>query len=277
MEFYQSVVLGIIQGLGEFLPISSSAHLILVPKILNWKDFGQTFDVSLHMGTLTAVVIYFRDDIKKLLGAFIESIKTRSFTATFESRLCWYIILATIPGAAAGKTFHDAIENSVRESYNLISFLLIFMGLVLLISDKFGKKTIDFEGLTLKSSLLIGIAQAFALVPGFSRSGTTITAALLLGLKNEAAARFSFLLAIPITLGAGALKSYKIAKTGLEGVTAVNFGAGILSSAIVGYLAINFMLKFIKTKGFKAFAIYRFAFGAFVIIYFLLTGKIIEK
>ncbi len=273
MEFYQSVVLGIIQGLGEFLPISSSAHLILVPKILNWEDFGQAFDVSLHMGTLAAVVIYFRDDIKKLMSAFIESIRTRSFSASFESRLCWYIILATIPGAIAGKTFEDAIENSVRGSYNLISFLLIFMGIVLLASDKFGKKILNFEGLTLKSSFLIGLAQAFALVPGFSRSGTTITAALLLGLKNEAAARFSFLLAIPITLGAGILKGYKIAKTGIGDVSAVNFGAGVLSSAIVGYLAISFMLKFIKTKGFKAFAIYRFAFGAFVILYLFLTGK----
>lgn len=273
MQLYQSVALGILQGLGEFLPISSSAHLILVPKIMNWEDFGQTFDVSLHIGTLAAVAVYFREDIIKLSRAFIESIRSRSFSASFESKVCYYIILATIPGAVAGKAFEDVIESSVRDSFNLISLLLIAMGFVLLWSDKAGKKTLGLEGLTLKNSFLIGLAQALALVPGFSRSGTTITAALLLGFKNEAAARFSFLLSIPIVLGAGVLKGVKIAKTGLGDVSALNFGAGILTSFIVGYLAISFMLDYIKTKGFKVFALYRFAFGAFVILYFLITGR----
>ncbi len=273
MELYQSVVLGFIQGLGEFLPISSSAHLILVPEILNWKDPGQTFDVALHAGTLTAVCVYFREDLSKLMRAFINSIKTRTFSSSFEARLCYYIILATIPGAVAGKAFEKLIETSVRDSHNLISFLLIFMGIILMVADKYGKKILCFENLTLKTSFLIGMAQALALVPGFSRSGTTITAALALGFKNEAAARFSFLLSIPIITGAGVLKGSHILKNGLDGASALNFGAGILTSAIVGYLAISFMLKFIKTNGFKLFAIYRFAFGAFVILYFLLAGK----
>ncbi|HBC73498.1 MAG: hypothetical protein A2008_03290 [Candidatus Wallbacteria bacterium GWC2_49_35] len=273
MQFIQSITLGIIQGLGEFLPISSSAHLILVPKILNWDDFGQAFDVSLHLGTLAAVTVYFREDIIKLLRAFVESVRKRSFSVSFESRLCYYIILATIPGAIAGKAFEDVIENSVRDSVNLISLLLILMGFVLLVSDKYGKKTLGLEGITLKSSILIGLAQALALVPGFSRSGTTITAALLLGFTSDAAARFSFLLSIPIITGAGVLKGVKIAKTGLEGVSAAQFGAGVLSAAVVGYLAISFMLKFIQTRGFKAFAVYRFIFGAFAIIYFFLTGR----
>lgn len=273
MQLLQSVALGVIQGLGEFLPISSSAHLILVPKIMNWEDFGQAFDVSLHLGTLAAVTVYFREDIIKLSRAFVDSIKTRSLFGTFESRLCWYIIFATIPGAAAGKAFEDVIENSVRGSVNLISALLIVMGFILLAADRHGKKTLGLEGLTLKNAMIIGLAQAFALVPGFSRSGVTITAALLMGFSSDAAARFSFLLSIPIITGAGALKGVKIAKAGLGTVSGAQFGAGVLSAAVVGYLAISFMLKFIRVKGFKAFALYRFAFGAFAILYFLLTGR----
>jgi len=272
MEFHQSVVLGFVQGVGEFLPISSSAHLILVPKILNWADFGQTFDVSLHIGTLAAVIVYFREDILRLAKAFISSLKNRS-ALDFDSKLCYYIILATVPGAVAGKLFEDVIENSIRGSVNLISGLLILMGLILYVADKSGKKTLDIKNLGLKSSFLIGLSQALAIVPGFSRSGVTMTSALLLGFSSEAAARFSFLLSIPITLGAGTLKCVKIAKEGFGGVSPLNFGAGVLTSFIVGYLAISFLLKFIKTNGFKSFAIYRFLFGAFVIIYFFMTGR----
>jgi len=272
MEIHQSIILGAIQGLGEFLPISSSAHLILVPDIMGWPDCGQTFDVSLHMGTLAAVVIYFRNDITRLLKAFFNTLKTRSIK-TFDEKLCYYIILATIPGAVAGKLFEDIIETQVRNSPNLIAVFLIVMGALLMAADSYGKKAVKLEDITLKSSFLIGLSQAMALLPGFSRSGITMTTALALGLNNEAAARFSFLLAIPITLGAGLLKGVKIMKTGIGDVAPLHFAGGIITSALVGYAAISFLLKFIQTKSFKPFAIYRFLFGAFVIAYFMLGGR----
>ncbi|HNY10082.1 MAG TPA: undecaprenyl-diphosphate phosphatase [Candidatus Wallbacteria bacterium] len=272
MEFYHAIVLGAIQGLGEFLPISSSAHLILVPEIMGWPDCGQTFDVSLHMGTLAAVVVYFRNDITRLLKAFFNTLKTRSIK-TFDEKLCYYIILATIPGAIAGKLFEEVIETQVRNSPNLIAMFLIIMGALLMAADGYGKKSIKLEGVTLKSSFLIGLSQALALLPGFSRSGITMTSALAMGLNNEAAARFSFLLAIPITLGAGILKGVKIMKTGFGDIAPLHFAGGVVTSALVGYTAISFLLKYIQTRSFKPFAVYRFLFGAFVIIYFMLGGK----
>jgi len=272
MDIHQSIILGAIQGLGEFLPISSSAHLILVPEIMGWPDCGQTFDVSLHMGTLAAVVIYFRNDITRLLKAFFNTIKTRSIK-TFDEKLCYYIILATIPGAVAGKLFEEVIETQVRNSPNLIAMFLITMGALLMAADSYGKKSVKLEGITLRSSFLIGLSQAMALLPGFSRSGITMTSALALGLNNEAAARFSFLLAIPITLGAGLLKGVKIMKAGLGEVAPIHFASGIITSGLVGYAAISFLLKFIQTKSFKPFAIYRFLFGAFIIFYFMTGGR----
>jgi len=272
MEIYQSIILGAVQGLGEFLPISSSAHLILVPDIMGWPDCGQTFDVSLHMGTLAAVVIYFKNDITRLLKAFLNTIKTRSIK-TFDEKLCYYIILATIPGAVAGKLFEDVIESQVRNSPNLIAVFLIVMGALLMAADDYGKKNIKLEGLTLKSSFLIGLSQALALLPGFSRSGITMTSALALGFNNETAARFSFLLAIPITLGAGVLKGVKLMRTGLGDIAPLHFAGGIITSALVGYAAISFLLKFVQTRSFRSFAIYRFLCGAFVIIYFMLGGR----
>ena len=264
MELYQSIVMGIIQGLGEFLPISSSAHLILVPNLLKWPDFGQTFDVSLHLGTLVSVAVYFRQDIISLLKGFIDSIKTRSLNS-FESKLCWYIIIATIPGAVAGKMFEEVIEENVRNSPNFIAMLLMAMGFVLIAADHYGRKLLTVKDITFKSSFAIGLAQALALVPGFSRSGITITAGLFAGLKNDAAARFSFLLSMPIIFGAALLKGVKIFKTGIGDVSAFNFSAGIITSAIVGYAAISFLLNYVQTKGYKIFAVYRLIFGATVI------------
>jgi len=273
MELYQSVTMGVIQGLGEFLPISSSAHLILVPDLLGWPDFGQTFDVSLHIGTLAAVVVYFKKDIADLARGFIESVQTRSWSGSFSSRLCYYIIIATVPGAVAGKLFEDVIESSVRHSPNLIASLLIAMGGILMAADSLGKKNLALESITFKSALAIGFSQALALIPGFSRSGITITSALALGFKNEDAARFSFLLSVPIVLGAGILKCVKIAKNGLGDISAGNFAAGIFASFVVGYLSIKFLLKFVQTRSYKPFAIYRFVFGAGVILYLLATGR----
>lgn len=273
MQLYQSVAMGVIQGLGEFLPISSSAHLILVPDILRWPDFGQTFDVSLHVGTLAAVVVYFKKDIAELATAFLDSIRARSWSVSFNSRLCYYIIAATIPGAIAGKLFEDVIESGVRSSPNLIASLLIGMGGLLMAADSLGKKNLAMESITMKSALAIGFSQALALIPGFSRSGITITSALALGFRNEDSARFSFLLSIPIVLGAGILKGIKIARSGLGDVSAGNFVAGVLTSFAVGYLAIKFLLRFVQTRSYKAFAIYRFIFGAGVILYSLAAGK----
>lgn len=268
----QAIILGVIQGLGEFLPISSSAHLILVPKMLNWNDLGQTFDVALHIGTLSAVLIYFKNDILKLIKEFLNSFKNLK-DMSFEAKLGWYVIIATIPGAILGKKFEYIIEDNIRNSPILISVLLIIMGFILLLADKYGKKTFPITQLNFKNAIIIGLAQALALIPGFSRSGITITAALLLGYTKDAAAYFSFLLSIPIILGAGTLKTLKIYKSEIDNFLVSQLLLGIVSAFIVGYLAIHFLLNYIKKHDFKIFAIYRFIFGLFVILYFLFNNK----
>ncbi|CFX83830.1 Undecaprenyl-diphosphatase UppP [Syntrophomonas zehnderi OL-4] len=257
MSLLEAVVLGLVQGLGEFLPISSSAHLVLVPWIFNWNDPGLTFDIALHIGTLFAVIIYFWRDWLKLISAGLKGVSTQ------DGRLFWYLVIASIPGAIIGFLLEDIAETVFRAPL-LIAIMLILMGIFLVWADRRGRKEIDLEGINLKTSFLIGLSQALAIIPGVSRSGITMTTGLLLGMTREDTARFSFLLSTPIILGAGLIKTPQILAN--PAMINANFIIGMLVAAVVGLLSIGFLLRYVQTKDFRPFAWYRFALGALVIL-----------
>lgn len=260
MSLLHAVVLGIVQALGEFLPISSSAHLVLVPWLLKWSDPGLTFDIALHIGTLVAVVLYFWRDWLVLISHGLQRKRTR------EGRLFWYLVIATIPGGIAGVFLDDKAETVFRSPL-LVAFFLIVMGALLYIVDRISLKTKNLEGLTLGNSILIGIAQALAIMPGVSRSGITITAGMLTGLKREEAARLSFLLSTPIIVGAGLVKLPEIIKQ--PSAMGVDFLVGTIAAAICGLLAIRFLLGYVQKHDYKVFVWYRFLLAALVITVWL--------
>jgi len=257
MDTIQSVVLGLVQGLGEFLPISSSAHLVLVPWIFKWQDPGLTFDIALHAGTLIAVILYFWRDWLNLISKGLTKPKER------EGKLFWYLVLATIPGAAFGYLLEHKAETVFRNPV-LIAFMLILLGVILYLVDRKSKKQIDVEHISLKTSFLIGLSQALAIIPGVSRSGITMTTALALGMTREGAARFSFLLSAPIIFGAVAIKIPKIIAN--PSVIDAPFIVGMVVACISGLASIGFLLRYVQTKTFLPFAWYRFILGALVII-----------
>lgn len=257
MHFHQSLVYGLIQGLAEFLPISSSAHLVLVPFFTGWEDPGLAFDVALHWGTLIAAVIYFRNDLIAMTAGFFGSLRGER---EIINRLPWHVIAATIPGALLGFVFEKKAETLFR-SPALVAGTLSIMGLGLYIADRIGRKTDSLEELNLPKALLIGFSQGLAIVPGISRSGITITMALLLGLDRESSVRFSFFLSIPIIFGAGLLKcKYLIQNIGDPSII-----VAILSSMIFGWIAIAVLIRYVKTKSFLPFVVYRFALAAVVV------------
>lgn len=257
MSLLEAIVLGLVQGLGEFLPISSSAHLVLVPWIFNWNDPGLTFDIALHIGTLFAVVIYFWRDWLNLISAGLKGVSTQ------DGRLFWYLVIATIPGAIIGFLLEDIAETVFRAPL-LIAIMLIIMGIFLVWADKRGRKEIKLDRIDLKTSFIIGLSQALAIIPGVSRSGITMTTGLLLGMTREDTARFSFLLSTPIILGAGLVKTPQILAN--PAMINTNFIIGMLVAAVVGLLSIGFLLRYVQTKDFRPFAWYRFALGALVIL-----------
>jgi len=261
LETLQAAVLGIVQGLGEFLPISSSAHLVLVPWLFGWRDPGLAFNVALHVGTLVAVVAYFWRDWLVLLQHGLTGRGTR------EAVLFWYLVAATIPGALAGWLLEDYAETVFRTPA-LVGTMLIIMGVILYVADRTGRRLRRLDDITLGHALLIGLAQAFAIVPGVSRSGATITAARLLGIEREAAARFSFLLSTPIILGAGVMQLKDITPADLN----APFIVGVTVSAVTGFLAIGFLLRYVATKNFNLFVWYRFAVGLLVLAVVLFRG-----
>ncbi|QQS23138.1 undecaprenyl-diphosphate phosphatase [bacterium] len=269
MELFQAFILGMVQGLGEFLPISSSAHLVLAPWVFGWPDQGLAFDIALHWGTLVAVVAYFRKDIWHLAKGFFHSFfkTTRDFENNIYQKLSWFLLLATIPAAIFGKLLESRVETTFRNPL-LIAVTLSVVGIILYLADRYGAKLKSLAHITWINSLLIGIGQAVAVIPGISRSGATMIAGLAQGLKREDAAKFSFLMSIPIILGAGVLKLPDIAEIPNHTQVAVGF----LSSAVFGFLAIKYMLKYIAKRSFTVFAIYRLALAAIIfILYFIRT------
>lgn len=253
MTIIQAVIFGIVQGLGEFLPISSSAHLVLIPWLFGWTDPGLTFDVALHMGTLLAVVLYFwRDWIGLLKGAI-------SPKPSYERRLFWYLVIATVPGAAIGLALESKAETIFRSPL-LIGIMLILMGIFLYLADRRSQlRTMDT--MTLSDAILIGLSQALAIIPGVSRSGSTMTVARWLSLTREDAARFSFLMSTPIVLGAGILSMRHLHLTDIN----TAFIVGVVTSFIIGIISISFLLRYLKTSNFKIFVGYRFLLGLAVI------------
>ncbi|HET6791482.1 MAG TPA: undecaprenyl-diphosphatase UppP [Actinomycetota bacterium] len=268
MSILQAIVLGLVQGATEFAPVSSSGHLILVPWMFGWgaigdPDLQKSFDVALHMGTLLGALIYFRSDVARYAAAWLHSIVTRRMS-TPDERIAWALVVGTIPGAIIGALFEDVIQEKLGAPW-LIAVMLVAFGIVLVVVDRRARSDRDFDSIGPKEGLLLGTAQALALQPGVSRSGVTITAARAMGLDRESAARFSFLLSLPIIAGAGAYKAVDLAQTGLQGYAA-EFVAGMVASAISGFVVIWGLLRYLKRHDFTVFLGYRVALAAVVAI-----------
>lgn len=261
MTELQALVLGVVQGLGEFLPISSSAHLVLVPWLLGWPYAGLVFDVALHMGTLVAVIAYFWKDWLILTSHGL------SFRGTQEGRIFWYLVIATIPGAAFGYAMIDYAETLFRTPL-LIGVMLIVMGAVLYMVDRCAPRIKNLNQISLKDSIVVGVMQALAIIPGVSRAGATMTAGRAMGMTRETAARFSFLLSTPIILGAGIMEMKNLSLGDIDQA----FVLGVFTSAVVGFLSIKFLLKYLTERSFNIFVWYRFAFGGLVIFVSLYRG-----
>lgn len=260
MTVTQAIILGIVQGLAEFLPISSSAHLSLAPWLLGWEDSGLAFDVSLHVGTLAAVIWYFRREWMALAQAAWSIVATRSVT-TLEQRRVVFLVIATIPGAVAGLMLEDYAETVFRAPI-ITAIALITLGIILWAVDTVVPERRGTGELRWTDAVLIGMAQALALVPGVSRSGATITAGRALGLDRSAAAVFSFLMSMPIIAAAAV---FKVPQAIQEGGLSAPLVAGVLASAVSGWFAIAVLLRFVMRHSYAVFAIYRVAFGAFVL------------
>jgi undecaprenyl-diphosphatase len=288
MVILQAILLGIIQGLTEFIPISSSAHLVLIPWLFKWTDPALTslsFDVALHLGTLAAVLAFFWKDWIRLIGAWFASIKERKIGSDPDRKLAWFIVLGCIPGGIAGVLFESKIDEMFHQpgqpisqgAILLMAAIIAFMACLLLAADKVAKHARETQDMTLKDGLLIGLAQALAIFPGVSRSGSTITAGLALGLKRDAAARFSFLLGAPIIFGAGLKSLWDLfqemqAGTGLAGTSLALFPIGIIVAAISGFFCIKYLLKFLQNHNNNIFVIYRWALAILVAAVALIRG-----
>lgn len=280
MDIFQAIILGVIQGLTEFIPISSSAHLIIVPWLFGWRDPGLAFDVALHLGTLVALLIFFAGDWLRLIRAGIASIVECKIGDDVDRRLAWLIVIGCIPGAIVGALAESKIEelfhqpNSGHNAGAMIAMgiIIALLGAALFIAERIAKHLRGMATLSLKDAIIIGIAQSFALFPGVSRSGATITAGLFLNLTRETAARFSFLLSAPLIAGAGAKSIFGLMRGGVASSELVYFGVGFLAATISGYLCIKFLLRFLQRNSTDVFVFYRWLLAALVIVVALMRG-----
>lgn len=266
MDLFQSIILGLLQGLTEFLPISSSGHLLIVPALLGWEDPGAAFTAVIQLGTEAAVLIYFRHDLWRIFTTWIRSLREPELRRDVNARMGWYLIAATIPISILGLAFSDQIETAARNLY-LVGAMLIVFGIILGIADNYGSRKRDVENLSFRDGVLIGFAQSLALIPGVSRSGATISAGLFLGLNRAAAARFSFLLAIPAVVLSGFYELTKIL-SGEEavGVPFINVVVATVVAFVVGYAVIAWFLRYLTNNSFALFVGYRLIVGTGVII-----------
>jgi undecaprenyl-diphosphatase len=253
---YQAIVLGLVQGIGEFLPVSSSGHLVLMPWLFHWATLGLDYDVALHMGTLLAVLIYFRRDWFRLFRAVL------SRGDADERRLFWFLAVACLPAAVAGFFLQDVIENTLRSPL-ITAFNLIFFGILLYAADR-RRQWRKLENMTLSDAIFIGCAQAVALIPGVSRSGITMTAARCFSFSRRDAARFSFLLSTPVILGAGLFQLRGLSFDAMD----APFWVGLAVAALVGLLAIAFLMRFVQRSSFKLFVCYRIVLGLVILALF---------
>ena len=273
MDPLQAAILGLIQGLTEFLPVSSSAHLVIVPWLFGWPDPGIAFDVALHMGTVIAVLAYFWRDWLNIVQGLLRVVSTRRIDDP-QGRLGVYILLGTIPGVIAGllletridESFHSADPARQANGILIIAVLMILLAVALFLAERLARHRLDIAQLTLGAALGVGLAQALAVLPGVSRSGSTITAGLFAGLKREAAARFSFLLGTPIIVGSGIKKGYDVLQAGgIPAAQQAGFAIGFLVAVISGYLAIWFLLRFLQRNSTLPFIVYRVVVGVLLI------------
>ncbi len=269
MPIVHAIVLGLVQGLSEFLPISSSGHLLLVPYLFGWNDFDsesteKAFDVALHIGTVVAAIAYFRHDLVVYVRDGWRAVFDRQHRATTEGRVAWLLLLSTVPAALVGAAFESQIDEQLGTP-TIIAVSLILGGLLLALADRAtGRRKVD--GYAVRDALVVGAAQALALNPGTSRSGITITAGRFLGFDRDAAARVSFLMMIPVTLGAVLLKGVGVASDGIPEGLAVPMLVGIVTSGIAGWIAVWGTLRLVRTHSFTPFVIYRVVLGVAVLI-----------
>ena len=263
LSWLQAIVLGISQGLTEFLPISSTAHTLIVSKLLGWPDPGAAFTAVTQVGTELAVVIYFRQDLARILNAWFASLTKKSERANPDAKMGWYVIIGTIPIGIAGLAFKSSIETTARNLW-LVAATLIVMGILLGLADRYARHTKSETDINTKNAVLFGLGQALALIPGVSRSGATITAGLAMGFKRDVAARYSFLLAIPAVFASAALTAGDISSDSF-----VNWPATIVATIVafvVGYFVIASLMKYLQTRTFLPFVIYRIALGTLLMV-----------
>ncbi|MCH7492967.1 undecaprenyl-diphosphatase UppP [Patescibacteria group bacterium] len=271
MEFLYSAILGIIQGLTEFWPISSSGHLLIAHEIFNFEFVSNlSFDVALHLGTLLALVIFFWSDLTKYIVAWLKSLANFDVSHDPDQRIAWFIVIGTVPAAVVGFFLEDIIVATFRNLW-VVSIMLITVGILFIVAEKIFSKIKSIEELGWSAPIVIGVAQALSLVPGVSRSGITILSGMALGLTRKSAARFSFLLSIPVVFGAGLKKMYDVSAVGLAGDEWAMMLVGFVSAAIVGYMAVKFLMKFVENHTLNSFAYYRIVVG-FIIMAYLLAG-----
>jgi undecaprenyl-diphosphatase len=265
MPLYQTVVLAIVQGLTEFLPVSSTAHLVLFPWLLGWKDPGLTFDVALHAGTLVAVLAYFWRYWLDMVSSIFGLGEARNSDLRENPKLLWFLVIATLPAGLAGWRFEHAAEDQLR-SPAIIGTALIVIGLFMWAGEWRGSRKVELGHVGFLDSLLVGIAQALAVIPGVSRSGVTMSAGLFRGMTRETSARFSFLLSTPMIAGAALKKALEIHHAGMPPEMRLPFLVGVLIAALVGYLVIAVLLRYLERKTFTIFVIYRLALGVVVLV-----------
>jgi undecaprenyl-diphosphatase len=288
MEIIQAIILGIVQGLTEYIPISSSAHLIIVPWLFKWTDPALTslsFDVALHLGTLVAVLAFFAKDWVRLIRAWFLSIKERKIGTDPDRRISWFILLGCIPGGIAGvlgeskidELFHQPNTPITKQAILILAIIIVLLAFALYFFERKANHTRGMNSLTFKDVVIIGLSQALAIFPGVSRSGSTITAGLALGLKRDDAARFSFLLGAPIIAGAGAKSLLDLfqasqAGTGLAGSELILFPIGILVAAVTGFFCIKYLLAYLQKHSTDIFVYYRWALAALIVVVALVRG-----
>jgi len=271
---FQAIVIGIVQGLTEFLPVSSSAHLIIVPRLLGWDDpfiNSAAFDVMVHIGTLVALLIYFWRDLVRLLGGWLASIRDRRIGDDPDRRLAWLIFISMLPGAILGAALEGFFDSFFHDPSRLIfvAALLAIGALVLWVAERVGRRNRTLADLRVSDAVIIGAAQAGALFAGISRSGITIAAGLFVGLEREAAARFAFLMAVPIIGGAGLWKSRELLNGGLAAADVAPLIAGMFASLLAGLLAVSVLLAYLRRHDTRIFIVYRLAVAAVLVVYVL--------
>ncbi len=271
ISWFEAIILGLVQGITEFLPISSSAHIFVVSQLLGWQDPGAAFTAVSQIGTELAVIVFFRRDIARIISAWAQSLFKPALRSGIDARMGWYIIVGTIPIAVIGLIFSHQIETAARNLW-LVSGTLIGFGIILGVADALGRHRLALANLNAKDGILFGLGQALALIPGVSRSGATISAGLMLGYTREAAARYAFLLAIPAVVASGLYEATKIGSD-----PTVEWGPTILATVIAfvtGFAVIAWLLRWVTTRSYLPFVIYRIALGLLLII-LLLTGVLV--